>query len=132
MTIDATTADEAELAIPSDANTVFLDGLLSLAVLAGCYVAAEIVLAFVLSLVLQPGMRQLNRLYLPLRIAGTRSLASGLLQTVLVLFFLLVSGDTFLRASSKSFRGSKTSARLSKFPSKSSATCRSICLPLPS
>src|SRR5208282_3529915 len=30
-------------------------------------------------------------------ISGTRSLASGLLQTVLVLFFLLVSGDTFLR-----------------------------------
>jgi predicted PurR-regulated permease PerM len=28
---------------------------------------------------------------------GTRTLASGLLQTVLVLFFLLVSGDTFLR-----------------------------------
>jgi predicted PurR-regulated permease PerM len=30
-------------------------------------------------------------------LSGTRSLASGLLQTVLVLFFLLVSGDTFLR-----------------------------------
>ena len=28
---------------------------------------------------------------------GTRSFASGLLETVLVLFFLLVSGDTFLR-----------------------------------
>ncbi len=31
-------------------------------------------------------------------LSGTRSLASGLLQTVLVLFFLLVSGDTFLKA----------------------------------
>ncbi|MGA7263634.1 MAG: AI-2E family transporter [Stellaceae bacterium] len=30
-------------------------------------------------------------------LSGTRSLASGLLETVLVLFFLLVSGDTFLR-----------------------------------
>jgi predicted PurR-regulated permease PerM len=30
-------------------------------------------------------------------LSGTPSLASGLLQTVLVLFFLLVSGDTFLR-----------------------------------
>jgi predicted PurR-regulated permease PerM len=30
-------------------------------------------------------------------LSGTHSLASGLLQTVLVLFFLLVSGDTFLR-----------------------------------
>jgi predicted PurR-regulated permease PerM len=155
-------------------------------VLAGCYVAAEIVLpivlAFVLSLVLQPAMRQLERLYLPRGIAalliigvlfgmlaglgtvlsgpaaswaqklpsgipklqerwsffsrpiaavekfadqaqgltqgdqpkavavavqgsglsdrlltGTRSLASGFLETVLVLFFLLVSGDIFLR-----------------------------------
>jgi len=30
-------------------------------------------------------------------LTGTRSFASGLLETVLVLFFLLVSGDTFLR-----------------------------------
>jgi predicted PurR-regulated permease PerM len=30
-------------------------------------------------------------------LTGTRSLASGLLETVLVLFFLLISGDTFLR-----------------------------------
>ena len=29
-------------------------------------------------------------------LSGTRSFASGLLETVLVLFFLLVSGDTFL------------------------------------
>jgi hypothetical protein len=28
---------------------------------------------------------------------ATRSIASGLFMTVLVLFFLLVSGDTFLR-----------------------------------
>ena len=28
---------------------------------------------------------------------GTRSFAAGLLETILVLFFLLVSGDTFLR-----------------------------------
>ena len=30
-------------------------------------------------------------------LSGTRSFASGLLETMLVLFFLLVSGDTFLR-----------------------------------
>jgi predicted PurR-regulated permease PerM len=30
-------------------------------------------------------------------LSGTRSIASGLLETVLVLFFLLVSGETFLR-----------------------------------
>jgi predicted PurR-regulated permease PerM len=28
---------------------------------------------------------------------GTRNVVSGLLETVLVLFFLLISGDTFLR-----------------------------------
>jgi len=184
--IDIAAPDEDDLAIPADANTVFLGGLFALAVLAGCYAAAEIalpiVLAFVLSLVLQPAMRQLERLYLPRAIAalliivllfgtlaglgaalsgpaaswaqklpsgipklqerlsfvsrpltavekfadqaqgltqgdqpkalavavqgsglsdrlltGTRWLASGFLETVLVLFFLLVSGDTFLR-----------------------------------
>ena len=186
VAIDIAAPDEDDLAIPADANTVFLGGLFALAVLAGCYAAAEIalpiVLAFVLSLVLQPAMRQLERLYLPRAIAalliivllfgtlaglgaalsgpaaswaqklpsgipklqerlsfvsrpltavekfadqaqgltqgdqpkalavavqgsglsdrlltGTRSLASGFLETVLVLFFLLVSGDTFLR-----------------------------------
>jgi predicted PurR-regulated permease PerM len=183
---DIASVDEDELPIPSDINAVFLGGLFVLAVLALCYVAAEIalpiVLAFVLSLVLQPAMRALERLHLPRAIAavliilvlfgtlgglgavlsgpaaswaqklptgipklqerlsflsrpiaavekfaeqaqgltqgdapkavpvtvqgsglsdrlisGTRYLASGLLQTVLVLFFLLVSGDTFLR-----------------------------------
>ena len=186
VAIDIAAPDEDDLAIPADANTVFLGGLFALAVLAGCYVAAEIalpiVLAFVLSLVLRPAMRQLERLYLPRAIAalliivllfgtlaglgaalsgpaaswaqklpsgipklqerlsfvsrpltavekfadqaqgltqgdqpkalavavqgsglsdrlltGTRSLAGGFLETVLVLFFLLVSGDTFLR-----------------------------------
>ena len=186
VAIDIAAQDEHDLAIPADADTVFLGGLFALAVLAGCYVAAEIalpiVLAFVLSLVLRPAMRQLERLYLPRAIAalliivllfgtlaglgaalsgpaaswaqklpsgipklqerlsfvsrpltavekfadqaqgltqgdqpkavavavqrsglsdrlltGTRSLASGFLETVLVLFFLLVSGDTFLR-----------------------------------
>ena len=182
----AAAADEDDLPIPSDLKTVFLGGLFLLAMLAACYVAAEIVLpivlAFVLSLVLQPAMRVLERVRLPRGIAailvilllfgtlgglgtalsgpaaswaqklptgipklqerlsflsrpiaafqkfadqaqglaegdapkavpvavqgsglserlltGTRSFASGLLETVLVLFFLLVSGDTFLR-----------------------------------
>jgi predicted PurR-regulated permease PerM len=179
-------ADEDDLPIPSDLNTVLLGGLFLLAMLAACYVASEIVLpmvlAFVLSLVLQPAMRALERVRLPRGVAavllilvlfgtlgglgaalslpatswaqklptgipklqerlsflsqpiaalqkfvnqaqgltqgdepkavpvavqgsglsdrllsGTRSFASGLLETVLVLFFLLVSGDTFLR-----------------------------------
>jgi len=184
--IVAAPAGEDDLPIPADINTVFLGGLFLLAMLAACYVAAEIVLpivlAFVLSLVLTPAMRVLERVRLPRGIAaillilvlfgtlgglgtvlsgpatswaqklptgipkleerlsflsrpiaafqkfadqaqgltlggepkavpvavqgsglsdrllrGTRSFASGLLETVLVLFFLLVSGDTFLR-----------------------------------
>jgi predicted PurR-regulated permease PerM len=179
-------SDEDDLPIPSDINTVFLGGLFLLAMLAVCYVAAEIVLpivlASVLSLVLQPAMRILERVRVPRGIAaillilvlfgtlgglgmalsapaaswaqklpegipklqerlsflsrpiaavqkfadqaqglaqgdqpkavpvavqgsglsdrllsGTRTFASGLLETVLVLFFLLISGDTFLR-----------------------------------
>jgi predicted PurR-regulated permease PerM len=178
--------DEDDLPMPSDIKTVFLGGLFLLAVLAACYVAAEIVLpvvlAFVLKLVLQPAMRALERVRLPHAIAalliilvlfgtlaglgtalsgpaaswaqklpsgipklqerlsflsrpiaavekfadkaqgltqgsqakavpvavqgsglsdqlltGTRSFASGLLETVIVLFFLLANGDTFLR-----------------------------------
>jgi predicted PurR-regulated permease PerM len=184
--IAAAPADEDDLPIPSNINTVFLGGLFLFAVLAACYVAAEIVLpivlAFVLSLVLTPAMRVLERVRVPRWVAamlvilvlfstlgglgaalsgpaaswaqklptgipklderlsflsrpiaafqkfidqaqgltqggepkavpvalqgsglsnqllsGTRSFASGLLETVLVLFFLLVSGDTFLR-----------------------------------
>jgi hypothetical protein len=71
--IDIAAHDEDDLAIPADANTVFLGGLFALAVLAGCYAAAEIalpMLAFVLSLVLQPTMRQLERLHLPRAIAA--------------------------------------------------------------
>ena len=175
-----------DLPVPSDISAVFLGGLFALAMLAGCYVAAEIVLpivlAFVLNLVLQPAMRMFERLRVPHGIAallmivmlfgtvaglatvlagpaatwaqklpsgipklqerlsfvsrplvylekiankagdltqgdqpkavpvalqgsglsdrlltGTRSAAAGLLETVLVLFFLLMSGDTFLR-----------------------------------
>src|ERR1700748_1237133 len=65
----AATADEDDLPIPSDIKTVYLGGLFLLAMLAACYVAAEIVLpialAFVLSLVLQPAMRALERVRLP-------------------------------------------------------------------
>ena len=184
--LDGEVADEDELPIPTDINAVFLGGLFVLAVLAGCYVAAEIVLpvvlAFVLKLVLQPAMRALERIHVPHVIAavliilvlfgtlggmgaalsgpasgwaqklpsgipklqqrlsflsrpiaaveklaeraqdltqgdhpkpvpvavqgsglsdqlliGTRSFASGFLETAVVLFFLLANGDTFLR-----------------------------------
>src|SRR5258708_861757 len=78
----AAAADEEDLPIPSDINTVLLGGLFLLAMLAACYVASEIVLpivlAFVLSLVLQPAMRALERVRLP------RGVAAMLL--ILVLF----------------------------------------------
>ena len=184
--IDVAPVDEDGLPVPSDIKAVLLGGLFLLAMLAACYVAAEIVLpivlAVVLSLVLQPAMRLLERIHLPRGItamlmilvlfgtlgglgaalsvpatswaqklpkgipkleerlsflsrpiaafqkftdqaqgltqgngpkavpvavqgsglstqllSGTRSFVSGLLETVIVLFFLLVSGDTFLR-----------------------------------
>src|SRR6478672_7921962 len=67
-------ADEDDLPIPSDIKTVLLGGLLLLAMLGGCYVASEIilpiVLAFVLSLLLQPAMRVLERLCVPRGLAA--------------------------------------------------------------
>jgi predicted PurR-regulated permease PerM len=180
------TVQEGLPAAPDVAN-VFLGGLLLLASLAACYLAAAILLpivvAFVLMLVLQPAMRVLQRLHaprlvaaifiilvffgalvgigmmlsgpaanwaqklpsgipklqerlsflrepisafqrlmsraesltqmtpqsgpLPVTLAGaglserlldsTRAMVSGLLEIVLVLFFLLMAGDTFLR-----------------------------------
>ncbi len=72
--VDTAAADEDELPIPLDIKAVYLGGLFLLAVLAGCYVAAEIVLpivlAFVLKLVLQPAMRALERVHLPHGIAA--------------------------------------------------------------
>jgi predicted PurR-regulated permease PerM len=71
----AAAADEDDLPVPSDINTVFLGGLFLLTMLAACYVASEIVLpvvlAFVLSLVLQPAMRALERIRLPRGVAAT-------------------------------------------------------------
>src|SRR3984893_8597120 len=70
----AADADEDDLPIPSDIKAVFLGGLFLLAMLGACYVASDIVLpivlAFVLSLVLQPAMRALERVSLPRGIAA--------------------------------------------------------------
>ena len=174
-----------EMPLPSDPKVIFLGGLFALALLAALYVAAEIVLPFVLAVVLklllQPAMRLLERWHVPGILAalllilavfgsivglgaaiagpastwaaklpegvprlqerlsflqapintlqrflqqvenygqpagaapaasaggstlmtklftGTRNFASGFFTTILFLFFLLVSGDTFLR-----------------------------------
>ena len=180
-------ADETEMPLPSDPHTFFLGGLFALGVLAALYVASSIilpvVLAFVLNLLLQPGVRLLERVRFPRAVgallaiilviavlvglvaalsvpaatwaqrlpegiprleahlivlkgpiqalqkvveqaeqvadappsqgsivsvrrdlgltgalfAGTRSVLDGLFTTVLVLYFLLVAGDIFLR-----------------------------------
>jgi hypothetical protein len=70
----AAAADDEDLPIPSDINTVFLGGLFLLTMLAAFYVASEIVLpivlAFVLSLVLQPAMRALEQVRLPRGVAA--------------------------------------------------------------
>jgi predicted PurR-regulated permease PerM len=78
-------ADDAEMPLPSDPKTVFLGGLFVLAVLAGAFVAKEVilpvVLAFILKLLLQPVMRLLARIKVP------RVLASLLM--ILALFGIL-------------------------------------------
>jgi predicted PurR-regulated permease PerM len=67
-------ANEDDLPIPSDIKAVFLGGLFLLAMLGACYIASDIVLpivlAFVLSLVLQPAMRALERVRLPRGVAA--------------------------------------------------------------
>jgi predicted PurR-regulated permease PerM len=79
---------------PARLRTIFLGGLLTLAILAACYGAAEIilpiVLGFVLNLVFQPVMRVLERVGLP------RVLAALIIVIALIALFvgigLLLSG----------------------------------------
>src|SRR5512132_1308902 len=58
-----------EMPLPSDPKIIFLGGLFGLALLAAVYVAAEIVLplvlAVVISLLLQPAMRLLEQWHVP-------------------------------------------------------------------
>jgi predicted PurR-regulated permease PerM len=79
-------ADETEMPLPSDAQTFFLGGLFALGVFAVLYVASAIILpvilAFVLSLLLQPAVRLLGRVHLPR--------AVGALLTVLLVIGVLV------------------------------------------
>src|SRR4051812_15003994 len=77
MPKDVPDPQRADIPLPSDPQTVLLSGLFLLAALTAAYVAAAVilplVLAVVLKLLLQPGMRLLERLYIP------RSLAALLL-----------------------------------------------------
>ena len=63
-----------EMPLPSDPKVTFLGGLFVLALLATAYVASEIVLplvfAIILKLLLQPGMRLLERLRVPRMLAA--------------------------------------------------------------
>jgi predicted PurR-regulated permease PerM len=63
-----------EMPLPSDPKVIFLGGLFVLALLAAIYVAAEIVLplvlAVVISLLLQPAMRLLERWHVPRLLAA--------------------------------------------------------------
>src|SRR5580704_9795531 len=74
-----------EMPLPSDPKAIFLGGLFVLALLATAYVASEIVLplafAIVLKLLLQPGMRLLERLRLP-RILVAMLLIMALFATI--------------------------------------------------
>src|SRR4026208_1377771 len=63
-----------EMPLPSDPNVIFLAGLFGLALLAAVYVAAQIVLplvlAVVISLLLQPAMRFLEQWHVPRMLAA--------------------------------------------------------------
>src|SRR4029078_7375598 len=65
MEVVPPTEEPEEMPLPSDPKIIFLGGLFGLALLAAVYVAAEIVsplaLAVVISLLLQPAMRLLER-----------------------------------------------------------------------
>src|SRR5579864_3238660 len=86
--------EPAEEGISVEPRTVFLGGLLLLAVLAACYAAAEIVLpvvlAFVLGAVFRPVLRTLERLHLPRAVAA--------LLIVLALISLIVAVGLLLSA----------------------------------
>ena len=70
--------DETEMPLPSDPRTFFLGGLFALGVLAALYVVSSVilpvVLAFVLTLVLQPAVRLLGRMHLPRAVGALLSI----------------------------------------------------------
>src|SRR5205823_2237849 len=79
---------------PVRLDTIFLGGLLLLAVLAASYVAGEIVLpivlAFVLNLVVQPILRALERAHLP-RVAASLLIVLSLISLFVALSLLLAA-----------------------------------------
>ena len=90
-----------EMPLPSDPKAIFLGGLFFLALMAAAYVAREVILplvfAIVLSLLLQPALRILERLRLP------RTLASLLL--ILALLGTIVGLGTAVSGPARSWAG---------------------------
>jgi predicted PurR-regulated permease PerM len=84
-------AEPAEMPLPSDPRTAFLGGLFVLAFLAALYAARDIVLpvvvAFILRLLLQPGVRMLERLRVP-----------GIVSAFLLILLLLGAAVAFATA----------------------------------
>src|ERR1041385_8237040 len=85
IAVVSTAEEPEELPLPSDPKVIFLGGLFVLALLAAAYVASEIVLplvfAIILKLLLQPGMRLLERLQVP-RILAALLLILALFGTI--------------------------------------------------
>lgn len=92
---------EESNSLPSDPQLIVLSCLLVLAILTAAYVAADIVLplvlAFVLNLLFQPAMRQLERIHLP------RSLSA--LMLILAFFALIVGIGTAVSGPASSWAG---------------------------
>ena len=90
-----------EMPLPSDPKAIFLGGLFFLALLAAAYVAREVILplvfAVVLTLLLQPALRFLERLRLP------RTFAALLL--ILALFGTIVGLGTAVSGPARSWAG---------------------------
>jgi predicted PurR-regulated permease PerM len=90
---DLQAVERTEMPLPSDFGVFFQGGLFVLALLAALYVAREIilpiVLAFILMLVLYPGMRLLERLRVP-RILSALLLIGLLISVVIALGTALV------------------------------------------
>jgi len=72
--VTAPAEEPEEMPLPSDPKAIFLGGLFSLALLAAAYVAREVIMplvfAIVLSLLLLPALRLLERLRIPRTIAS--------------------------------------------------------------
>src|SRR6185437_15598541 len=80
--------EEEAMPLPADPKVIFLGGIFFILLLAAIYIAAEIVwplvLAFALSMVLNPLLRLLARLHVP-RVLGALMLVAAVLALVMAL-----------------------------------------------